>query len=266
LNKKISIVIGIIGTLLPVFFAWILGVIKLPDDVYYIDYITNSGLVLDTQQELTSNIKVNIENEQIRKLSTYNILFINDSGKHFDKVKIEFKIIKNQETNLLSSSIKGPSDYSESSMRLVEKRDNIVVYEFDYIDRADNSEQNYYTLSLLFAGDPPQDIKPISTVKGLKLRPKSDNPKDTIYIGLIIVSSIFLYILLIYVSVKLGDRKTKKKEELYMLKLKEKLLTVKSLDEEQAENLVSEIVEIRREAYRSRGFLENYIKRIAKEP
>lgn len=62
-----------------------------------------------------------------------------------------------------------------------------------------------------FSGPPPEKVNPISILKGLKLRPKQDNPKDTIQAVLIVVTVIFAYIALIIFFTRMGDRNLKKK-------------------------------------------------------
>lgn len=266
MNKKLKFFLWVLGTLLPIFFSWVLGFLKLPDDVYYLDYVDKGSLVLDTTEKLTSDIKVLVKDKDISKLSTYSFSFINETGKHFDKVKIEFNLTKGKETSLLSSSIEGPADFSVSSMRKIEERESLVVYEFDYIDRASDIDRNYFTISMLFSGPPPEKVTPISMMKGLKFRPQQDNPKDAIMAAIVIITVIFGYIGLIIFFSRVGDKTLKKKEDLFVQNMKEYLTKEKDMGEQEAQTSALKIIEIRGKSYKQRGFIANYIRRVANEP
>jgi hypothetical protein len=266
MDKKFKSLLWIVGTIIPVFLSWILGYLKLPEDVYYLDYVDRGALVLDTNEKLTSDIEVLVKSKKISQLSTYSVSFINDSGKHFDKVKIEFNLVKGAETKLLSSSIEGPADFSISSMRKIEERDSLVVYEFDYIDRASDKVNNYFTVNMLFSGEPPQKVNPISIKKGMKLRPKSDNPKDAIQAIVIVVSVIFAYVLLILFFAKIGNKNVKKKETKFISNLENYLLSFDSIDEQQAKLSAEKILELRSSSYKTESVIARYIKSVVNEP
>jgi len=266
MDKKIKLLLWILGTITPIFLSWILGYLKLPDDVNYLDYQDRGALVLDTNEKLTSDIEVLVKDKKITQLSTYSVSFINNSGRHFDKVRIEFNLVKSPKTKLLSSSIEGPDDFSISSMRKVEERDLLVVYEFDYIDRASDDDNNYFTVNMLFSGEPPKKINPISIKKGLKLRPKNDNPKNAILAILFTISLIFIYAFLIILSIKTGNKNGQKKEDAFVKNLEEYLLSFDSLNETEAKYTAEKIIEIRKSSYKSKSLIARYIKRVANEP
>ncbi|WP_061036366.1 MULTISPECIES: hypothetical protein [Vibrio] len=266
MNSKLKYFAWAFGSILPVLLTWALGLLKLPDSVHYLDYVENSWLVLDTEEKLTSDIEVLVKSEKITKLSTYSISFINETGKHFDKIKIEFNLVKGSDTKLLSSSLEGPEDYSISSMRKIEERDSLLVYEFDYLDRASELDRNYYTLNLLFSGPPPKEVRPIGIAKGLKLRPKVDNPKDKLIMLVTGISVVFVYLVLLALMLKSGDKSFKKKQDAYKSKLTEYLINSKGFANEEVSSMVEDIVAIRKASFTSPNFIKRYIRKVTEKP
>ena len=100
----------------------------------------------------------------------------------------------------------------------------------------------------------------------MKLRPKSDNPKDAIQAIVIVVSVIFAYVLLILFFAKIGNKNVKKKETKFIGNLESYLLSFDSIDEQQAKLSAEKILELRSSSYKTESFIARYIKSVVNEP
>ena len=143
------IVIFIITALGPVLLAWVLGLIKLPDSVYYLDYSSGGSELLKVSDELKKEVRIFVGKDEKQDLSLYSVHFINESSKNFDGMKVEFEIESDKGTELITVQMQGPENYSSGVINKVSQYNKRVVYEIDYLNRAGDYDRNYFSVNFL---------------------------------------------------------------------------------------------------------------------
>ncbi|MEZ9156987.1 hypothetical protein AB4169_01800 [Vibrio lentus] len=162
-------------SIMPVFLAWGLGYLKAPESTAYLDYSVTTSELLQIDTSLRKDMSITVGKDDVSELFLYSFHFINESGKNFPKTKVSFQVDNSDKSQLISTSFKGPENYSPSLIREIPTKDkNKISYELELINIASKSNRNYFTANFLFAGELPKSVLPTSHLTGTEFRPHTN--------------------------------------------------------------------------------------------
>ncbi|MCG6312814.1 hypothetical protein K6U52_05845 [Vibrio vulnificus] len=162
-------------SLAPVVLAWGLGYLKVPESTAYLDYTVTTSELLQIDTSLRKDMSITVGENDVSELFLYSLHFINESGKNFSKTKISFQVENSDASQLISTSFKGPKNYSPSLIsEIPTKNKDQVSYELELINIASESNSNYFTANFLFAGELPISVLPTSHSVGTEFRPHAN--------------------------------------------------------------------------------------------
>lgn len=249
----------------PVLLAWALGYFKLPETTAYLDYSTSSSRLLQIDSSLRKNVSISVGDEEVSELFLYSLHFINDSGKNFPKTKVSFQVHPSDSSQLISTSLKGPENYSQSLIsEVATSNQNRIAYTLEMINIAGDQNPDYFTANFLFAGQLPESILPTTHSVGTEFRPYTDS-KNQWLVGFGFLVFISLYIYFLFWMNKRFDAKFDAK----ILKFKEKLSIWFSeellLDDETSSQYADLVEKKRKETFNPSGWLKRKLKEILNE-
>jgi len=262
MNKIVSLAITALG---PILLAWALGLIKLPDSVYYLDYSRGGSELLNMSAELKEKVKLFVGKDEKEGLSIYNVHFINESYRNVDDLTVEFIIEGEIGTELISVLIKGPENYSEDLITKVSESNKKVVYKLRYINRSGDYERNYFSVNFLFSGKPPKNITPISKKLGFEFRLSNSNYQQEMVAIIFVVVLLFIYVWFFWWLIKRGNRKFKEKEGKYIDFLSLYLEDEYGVEKNKAIISAEEIRDLRGKAFSRESVVKKLLKSLVSE-
>lgn len=262
MNKIITLAITAVG---PVLLVWVLGLIKLPDSVFYIDYSRGGSELLNVSDELKKEVRIFVGEDEKKDLSLYSVHFINESSKNFDEIEIEFKIEGFKDTELITTLMQGPENYSSSAMHKKSQSNESVFYSLDYMNRAGDYDRNYFLVNFLFAGKPPKKITPISNGVGVEFRPSSENNRGEVVVIIMFSVGIVAYIWLLLWGIRRTNEKLKENESVFFVALSEHIEDEFGLEKDLAKSQAENIQNIRDGVFKKEGIIKKYLRKVVSE-
>ncbi|ELI5382490.1 hypothetical protein CGG78_22925 [Vibrio parahaemolyticus] len=255
----------IVVALGPVLLAWGLGYFKLPETTAYLDYSTTSSRLLQIDSSLRKNVSISVGNEEVSELFLYSLQFINDSGKNFPKTKVSFQIQPNESSQLISTSLKGPENYSQSLIsEVATNNQNQIAYTLEMINIAGEQNPDYFTANFLFAGQLPDSILPTTHSVGTEFRPYKNSANQWL-VGFGFVIFISLYVYFLFWMNKRFDAQFDAKKLEFKQKVQEWLSKELALGEEQSYQYADFIEAKRKETFHPGGWLKRKLKEMLSE-
>ena len=255
-----KILIYIATAIVPVFLTWALGYVKAPDSVDLLDYSAGGTELINSKDQLTSSLKMQVGNKPIEQLSIYNIRFANNSSKNLQRVQIEFKIKAPASSELVASAIKGPQDYSDALIKKVNETKISATYTIDFINVATKGSRDYFTASFLFSGQPPETITPVSLSPSIGFIDAKENSKADIIATLVISLFVLLYSAFIWWVIVSGKREGKVKREKFEQELISYLSAKFSLSPEQAAERTKELIVLNDSVFKPESRFKKWIR------
>lgn len=246
--------------LVPVFLAWALGYVKIPDSVDFIDYSASGAELINSQEQLTSSLKIQAGDKPIEKLSIYNIRFANNSSKNLQKVQIEFKISAPLGSELIASTINGPQDYSDSLVKKIGESKKSVTYTIDFINVTTKSSRDYFTASFLFSGPPPEVVIPISLSPSIGFVDAKENSKTNILATSIMIILLVFYIAFIWWAISSGKKEGKIRQEKFKKEMINFFSSNFSLSNEIASEKAKEVLSLKDSVFKPETRLKKWFK------
>jgi hypothetical protein len=258
--------------LIPVpFTIWltILFIQKGPN-VKYLEYITNTNNgIIALPSELSSDIEIFHKEQKINNLSTVCYRIFNKSGSNFEDVQlfVNIKIDPLNNSRLINSNISGPESYPKYGFKKLSTDDsNTIGWKISNVNMS-TEVYEYFQVNLIFMGDKSQETKICVLKSGLDIKPW--DPDETkinkkIFEILVTVGAIFLYIIILYVSVRLR----KKQRIKFLDKFRAKVTAYFSSSEfantradtsVASDRIIAEYMETRKE---SRSKLDKFIAKV----
>lgn len=246
--------------LIPVLLTWTLGYFKVPDSVDLVDYSAGGAELINSQEQLTSSLKIQVGDRSVEKLSIYNVRFSNNSSKNLQKVQVEFKINAPSNSELVASAVKGPQDYSDSLIKKVSESKYSATYTFDFINVATKNSRDYFTASFLFSGPPPEFITPVSLSPSIGFVDAKENSKADIIVGAVIGIFILLYSALIWWAISTGKKEDKIKQQKFEQVLIPHLASKFSLPHDLAVERTQELVALKDSVFKPENRIKKWLK------
>lgn len=257
MNKLITY---IATAIVPVFLTWALGYVKAPDAVDLIDYSSGGTELIDSQEKLTSSLKIQANNKPVDKLSIYNVRFANNSSRNLQKVQIEFKIKVAPDGELVASAIKGPQNYSDSLIKKVGESKTSATYTIEFMNVATKNSSDYFTASFLFSGPPPESIIPVSLSPSVGFIDAKDNSKADIVVSTILASLVLAYIAFIWWAISSGRKEGKVRQEKFEKGVTSYLAANFSLTAEQAGKKTKELLVLKDSIFKPESRIKKWAK------
>ena len=251
---------AILVAIFPVFLTWALGYWKAPDSVDLVDYSSSGTELINSQEKLTSSLKIQANDKSVEKLSIYNVHFINRSSKNLKNIQIEFKIKSALGSELVASAIKGPENYSESLIKKIGESKSSATYTIAFMNVVKKRSSDYFTASFLFSGQPPDSIIPVSLSPNVEFIDAKNNSKADVIAIIGVVLIVFVEVIFIWWLIYRGNKEGRIRREQFEDSIGTYLSLRFRLPLGQAEHGAKEIAILKDIIFKPEGRLKKWIK------
>lgn len=249
----------------PVLVAWALGFFKLPETTAYLDYSITSSELLQMDSSLRKEVSVLVDQNEVSELYLYSLHFVNNSGRNFGKTKVSLHITPSDDSELISTSFKGPENYSASLINKLESGEkHLIIYELDLINIAGEQSPDYFTANFLFAGGLPLSVIPTTHNSGTEFRPFQDS-KNQWFGVLVLVTTVFSYFAFLWWMNKRFDAQFDAKKGEFKLSVESWFSNHFEMDANQCKQFSEAIEAQRKQVFHPPGWIRRKLKQLTSE-